>query len=249
MERFDIVVWIWMGIAVITFLVLLKVTAPYGRHTQPKWGPTIPNRLGWIIMELPSPIIFAVCFLGPLEKTAVSWIFFACWVGHYFHRSLIFPFRIKTAGKRMPLVIVLSAIFFNGVNASTNGLHFGYFGHAYPIDWCYDLRFIIGMLFFSAGMAINIWSDNILLNLRKPGETGYRIPTGGLFKYISCPNHFGEMMEWIGFAIATWSLPALAFAIWTVANLLPRALEHHRWYKAKFSEYPAERRAVIPGLL
>ena len=31
---------------------------------------------------------------------------------------------------------------------------------------------------FLVGMAINIHSDHILRNLRKPGETGYVIPRG-----------------------------------------------------------------------
>jgi hypothetical protein len=34
----------------------------------------------------------------------------------------------------------------------------------------------------------------------------------------------GEILEWIGFAIACQSLPAAAFAIYTFCNLFPRAL-------------------------
>jgi 3-oxo-5-alpha-steroid 4-dehydrogenase 1 len=41
--------------------------------------------------------------------------------------------------------------------------------------------------------------------LRKPGETGYKIPTGGLFDYITGANFFGEIVEWTGFAIASCS--------------------------------------------
>lgn len=44
-------------------------------------------------------------------------------------------------------------------------------------------------------------------------------------------------------------LPALAFALWTAANLIPRALWRHRWYRQTFSDYPPSRRAVIPGVL
>lgn len=77
-------------------------------------------------------------------------------------------------------------------------------------------------------MFINHKSDNILMTLRKPGETGYKIPTGFLYEYISCPNYFGEIMEWIGYAILGWNLPALAFAIFTFANIGPRAIAHHK---------------------
>ena len=102
---------------------------------------------------------------------------------------------------------------------------------------------------FVTGVIINLQSDHILISLRKGNEKGYKIPYGGLFKYISCPNHFGEMVEWIGFAIMAWSLPAFSFALWTIANLLPRAMSHHRWYKAYFEDYPKGRRAAIPFLV
>ena len=108
---------------------------------------------------------------------------------------------------------------------------------------------MIGALIFLSGFFINLQSDQILISLRKGEERGYKIPHGGLFKYISCPNHFGEMIEWIGFAIMAWSLPAFSFALWTVANLLPRARSHHRWYGEYFDDYPKDRKAVVPFLI
>jgi hypothetical protein len=35
----------------------------------------------------------------------------------------------------------------------------------------------------------------------------------------------------------------------TSANLVPRAIAHHRWYRETFPEYPPERKAVLPLLL
>ena len=88
-----------------------------------------------------------------------------------------------------------------------------------------------------------------IVGLRKPGEAHYSIPHGGFYRYVSCPNYLGEIVEWIGWAILTWSLAGLAFAVFTIANLLPRALAIHRWYRKEFSDYPATRKAVIPFLL
>ena len=99
------------------------------------------------------------------------------------------------------------------------------------------------------GVIINFQSDTILMKLRRPGETGHKVPAGGLFRWVSCPNYFGELVEWSGFALATWSLAGLAFAVWGAANLIPRALANHRWYRETFADYPSERRALIPGLL
>jgi hypothetical protein len=46
-----------------------------------------------------------------------------------------------------------------------------------------------------------------------------------------------------------WNLPALSFAVWTAANLIPRAISHHAWYRRTFADYPRDRRAVIPAVL
>ena len=48
--------------------------------------------------------------------------------------------------------------------------------------------------------------------------------------------------------ISNQALAGWAFAVFTIANLAPRALTHHKWYRAQFPDYPPERRALIPGL-
>ena len=63
---------------------------------------------------------------------------------------------------------------------------------------------------------------------------------------MSCPNYLGEIVEWCGWALATWSLAGLAFALYTAATLRPRALNHHSWYRQRFPDYPPERRALVP---
>ncbi|KJH48701.1 3-oxo-5-alpha-steroid 4-dehydrogenase [Dictyocaulus viviparus] len=106
-----------------------------------------------------------------------------------------------------------------------------------------------GLLLFVTGMFINITSDSILRNLRGPGETGYKIPRGGLFEYVSGANFFGEIVEWIGFAVMSKSLPSIAFAFFSVCNIGPRAIHHHQWYLEKFPNYPKDRKAIIPFVL
>jgi len=148
----------------------------------------------------------------------------------------------------MPLTIAASGFVFNVVNSYLNATWIGRFG-AYSAAWLGDSRFVIGASVFVAGYVINRRSDAILRNLRKPGETGYKIPQGGLYGWVSCPNYFGELAIWTGWTIATWSLAGLSFAVFTAANLVPRALANHRWYKDTFADYPSERRAVLPYIL
>jgi len=188
----------------------------------------------------------ALYFWGPGEKSFPTDFFASLWLLHYFNRTLVFPLRTKTKGKKMPLVIVISAVLFNGVNGFINGYYFGFMSPYYDSTWYSDYRFILGLLLFLVGLIINWSSDNILINIRRKSSDGYRIPRGGLFNLVSCPNHFGEMLEWTGFAILTWSVPAFSFALWTWVNLIPRALDHHKWYHEKFPDYPKERKAVIP---
>ena len=250
MTALNIVAIAWTLLALAIVPTQFRVTAPYGRHARTDWGPMISNQLGWCLMELVSLVMFAGLFLaGPSVKTAPMWVFFALWTAHYANRSLIFPWRTHTQGKSIPVAIVGSAAVFNIVNAGLNGLYFGWFGDAYPTAWLTDPRFIVGLLIFATGAAINLWSDNRLIGLRAGGRQGYTIPRGGLFERVSCPNHMGEIIQWWGFALMCWNLPALSFAIWTAANLIPRAVSHHAWYRRAFPDYPPNRRAVIPALL
>lgn len=240
----------WIILACVVFIILMFITAPYGRHTSGRWGTTIPNRAGWILMEIPALVLFLLfIIMGRAEKNAVLWIITSLFTLHYIHRSLIYPLRIKTRGKRMPLLIALMAVFFNTANSSINGYYLGTIQDQYSHGWMTDPRFILGALLFLAGMTINILADEYLIHLRKNRANGYQIPYGGLFNKISCPNFFGEILEWFGFALLCWSLPALSFFVWTVSNLVPRALDHHRWYKKQFPDYPANRKAVFPYLL
>lgn len=107
-------------------------------------------------------------------------------------------------------------------------------------------RFAGGLVVFLSGMYANLWSDNMLMGLKKEGG-GYTIPKGGLFELVSCPNYFGEILEWLGWALMTWSWAGFGFFIYTCANLVPRAGANHKWYLDKFGEdYPKNRKAVIP---
>jgi protein-S-isoprenylcysteine O-methyltransferase Ste14 len=238
-----------IGVGVVTFLVLFFITAPYGRHTRGGWGPTLSNRLGWLIMESPAALAFAGIYaVGKHATEPVPLVLCALWLTHYVHRAFIFPFRLRSAKKPMPISVMSMAIVFNGINAYLNARWISDLG-SYGTDWLRDPRFVAGVIAFVGGMAMNIQSDNILFALRKPGESGYRIPEGGAYRWVTSPNYLGELIEWAGWAMATWSLAGLSFFLFTFANLVPRAIAHHRWYRETFPEYPKSRRAVIPWLV
>lgn len=248
-EQYTLFTWAWIALGIAVFIILNFITAPYGRHTKTTWGPLIDNKLGWFIMEFfLLVVLFYFILTGINEQSIVNIIITGLITIHYLDRSIIFPVRIQTKGKKMPLLIMIFALGFNLSNGFLFGYYLGNF-KVYTLNWLTTPQFIIGTLIFITGAVINKYADTILINLRKPNETGYKIPYGGLFKYVSCPNLFGEIVQWFGFAVLTWSLPGLAFFVWTFANLVPRAISHHKWYLSHFENYPKERKAVIPFIL
>lgn len=241
---------IWIVSAAAAFVALLRMPAPYGRHRSGKWGPTMPAAPGWLAMELPSPVILTYFVLqGGQTKTVVTWLFVALWWVHYVNRSIIYPLRIRHSESRIPVSVVAMGFAFHVFNGYIVGSFFGQYGPVYTTAWLSTPAFICGILLFFAGMWINLRSDGELIRQRRAAQGHYVIPRGGLFEYVSAPNYLGEIIEWCGFAVMTWSIAVLAFAIWTAANLVPRAISHHKWYLKTFDDYPENRKALVPYVI
>ena len=239
-------------VGLIVFFTLFFISAPYGRYRREGWGPEIDGRAGWVIMESISFFGFILFFLlGNWKQGGMPFVFLFLWMLHYFYRSFIFS-SLMRGGKKIPLSIAAFAIVFNSANSFIQGYYLYFLaGPAgkYSAEWLGKPQFIIGVLVFLTGYIIHIKSDQILRNLREPGEKEYKIPEGWLYRWVSCPNYLGEITEWIGWAILTWSLPGAVFALWTFFNLFPRAVSHHRWYRENFDDYPEIRKAVVPGII
>lgn len=249
-QMYFIVLYSFLGLAVITFISLLFMPAPYGRHARKGWGPLIPDKPAWLIMEAPASLLFLFYFLTADRTITLTLIvLLVFWQIHYFHRSFIFPFMLKSREK-VPLSIMIFSMIFNSVNTYIQGRWLYAFSpeSSYTTEWLADPRFIIGAAIFACGFAINKHADGVLRALWDPENPGYRIPYGGMYRFISCPNYFGEIMTWLGWAVMTWSLAGLFFVVWTAANLVPRARVHHAWYLKKFPDYPRERKAILPFL-
>lgn len=247
-----IIFWGFAAFAAVSFVSLQFVSAPYGRHLRDGWGPKINATFGWVVMEAPSPLMFLACWLvaEPARRySATGLLFLILWQTHYIYRTFIFPFRRRGGQREMPLSIALMSIVFNLANGYLNGRWIYTLGPERPLAWLTDPRFLVGLALFAFGYWINHQSDRILFDLRKSGTRGgggYSIPYGGFFRFVSCPNYFGELVEWTGWALCTFSPAGLAFALASAANLVPRARTHHRWYREKFADYPQERKAIVP---
>ncbi len=240
----------WFVLSAVTFVVLLGRTAPYGRHARDGWGRGLSPRLAWLLMEAPAAIVILAFAIPALRADghAQAWLLLALWELHYLQRAFVYPFRIRSP-RLVPFSVVSMAVFFNGMNGwlnargiTTYGPELGRVSLAHP-------RVVVGAALFLVGLVVNLHADARLFALPRGADGGYTIPRGGLFELVSCPNYLGELLEWTGFAIAAGSLAGLSFLAWTAANLVPRALAHHRWYRETFPCYPSGRRALVPYLL
>ena len=240
MSLFNIILIAVAVIAVIVFVSLYFVDAGYGKMISPKWGPTIPNKIGWCLMECPVFIVMLVLWATSEVKFSLPYlVFFLLFELHYFHRSFVFPFLLK--GKsRMPIAIMLMSIAFN----LTNGFIQGWWlfriapaeGYYCGAAWFKTFPFIAGVILFIAGMYINRQSDWIIRHLRKPGDTKHYLPKGGFYNYVTSANYFGEIVEWLGWAALTWSWAGFIFFIFTSANLVPRANSIYHRYEKEFAD-------------
>lgn len=236
MDFFTIFLWIMLAIAVIVFISLFFVDAGYGKFISPKWGYAIHNKLGWVLMEAPVAVLLVLFWMYSDRNTMlVPLIFLLFLETHYVHRAFIFPLLMRGSSK-MPLGIMFMGFFFNIANAFMQGYWIFYLApkEMYTDEWIKTPMFIVGSLLFVTGLFINVDSDRRIRNLRKPGDTKHYFPRGGMYKYVTSANYFGELVEWIGFAIATWSMPGAVFAIWTFANLAPRANAIYKKYNVEF---------------
>ena len=239
-------------IAIIVYIALFHVDAGYGKFFNPRWGPSIGNRAGWILMEAPAFIVMLIIYLASPARqmdSVAPLVFLLLFELHYFHRTFVFPFLLR-GNNSMPLSVILMGACFNGGNAVLQGYClFGTFAplpfEPRPDSWLHSIPFLSGLALFLFGMAINHHSDNVIRHLRAPGDTRHYLPDKGLYHYVTSANYLGEIVEWCGFALLTWSPSGLLFAVWTAANLAPRAARIYTHYQQEFplqmADHPRKR--------
>jgi 3-oxo-5-alpha-steroid 4-dehydrogenase 1 len=243
--------------AVGVFIISWFFPSPYGRFGSAKYGVSVGPRLGWFLMELPSTLSFLWFFShGPRRTEVVPLVFLCMWLIHYANRGFFFPFSIRHAkGHKASFSFMVISI--GWLVTSLHGyFHATYFTrlHVYTVDWLKDPRFIIGFIVYYVSYGLNLHCDAIIRNLRPQSEIdagvkSYRIPEGGLFRWVTNPSYLTELTAWAGFAICTWSLAGVFVLVVSLGNLVPRAFATQKWYRERFPDYPRERKVLIPYLL
>lgn len=235
------------------FLLRHGVVAPYGKHSNSNWGPSVNAKLAWFLFESPNLAWSLYVFMNKKDEvfdgSPANAILLSLYVIHYINRCCLYPIRISSKSQPVNIAIISSGFAFCSLNGFLQTMHYCSFS-SYPPYHHTSIKFIVGTAIWFLGFLINMNADGILRKLRNTPPTNvYKIPQGGLFNFVSGANFFGEILEWLGYAIASQSLAGWAFWVWVVANLVPRGLAHHEWYLAKFEDYPKQRKAVIPFIL
>ena len=242
------VLWAMAFMGLFVFVTLYFVDAGYGKFRSNKWGYSINNKLGWVLMECPAliPIAYTIVALTP---SALAILFMSLYALHYVYRSFIFPALLK-GNSKMPLAITAMGATFNFTNSTLLCASVVAFPKESYTDICSyadNWNFWLGIVLFFMGMYTHMKADYTIRNLRKPGDTNHYLPKGGLFDYVTSANYFGELLEWTGFAILLCNPAAWMFVWWTAANLVPRAHAINKKYRAEFgNEQVGKRKRVIP---
>lgn len=103
-----------------------------------------------------------------------------------------------------------------------------------------------GLALYGIGIAGNFYHHILLSRLRREGDREYRIPRGGLFELIVCPHYLFEIVEFLGIALVSQTLFAVAFVFGSALFLIGRSYATRNWYLSKFEDFPRHVKAILP---
>src|SRR5688572_29867647 len=212
-NSFDTILAIGFAFAAFTVLGSLFVQSPYGRFASDKMGINLNPKLGWWLMEIPATVVFLWFYVqGPRATEAMPLVLALIWMIHYGNRGWFFPLSIRVVPDKkssFSVTVMTMGMFVTAIHGYLNATWFSRLGTHLTNDWFTDPCFLLGVAVYYTGFFLIVQSESIVRNLRDPaklaaGETGYKIPYGGAYRWVSSPQYLGELTAWAGFAIMTW---------------------------------------------
>lgn len=184
-----------------------------------------------------------------------EYLFIGLWSVHFLRRTVEVLF-VHDYRRRMPLIESIGAPVYYWFFAFWTGV-------ALRHDNGYKQTFlpliVVGSIIFFLGEFGNSYCHFKLKAFRKERrqqsfseKSQHVIPHGFLFEFVSCPHYLCEIVSWIGFFIATWTLPSALFLLATILTLVTYSYKKHKAYQEEFNGtagkdlYPKNRKALIP---
>jgi very-long-chain enoyl-CoA reductase len=242
--------WTTGNIILYGFLALLALTvAPleYFGQTRMAYSKFRPMhgfsaRMGMFtlyFLPLLAVIISALSYLA--NPSTIQLVVFAAVAIHFSKRSLETLFLHKYSGPIGVFTTIMIAGYY-----SLAAYLIGYL-NLQPLQ-SMDIWFYAGVILFIIGVTGNFIHHKILADLRK-NALDYIIPSGGLFDFVVCPHYLFEIIIWVGIFLVSRHLVSLLVLIFVIGYLSARSIRTLKWYKERFSEFPAARKALIPFIL
>lgn len=221
-------------------------------------------QIGWttvFLAEYAGPLVIYLYVYGrpwifygetanaPVSQTVT--IAAACWTFHYAKRLFETLFVHRFSHGTMPVMNLFKNCSYYWLFTLYVAYHVNHPQFTSPSP----LQVYLSLAAFLVSEVGNLSVHVLLKDLRPPGTTVRKIPypTGNaltsLFNYVSCPNYTYEFFSWASFTVMTSCLPAGIFALAGLYQMSVWALGKHRNYKKEFSDYPKNRKAIIPFIL
>lgn len=234
-----------LGLGFAYFETTGKFNIPYSKFNK---GGSINIRLAAFLVYFFPLLTYAAFYLqAGAPRSPYHLALLAAFVLHFAKRCLesLFLHRFsKNIG--LPVLIVVS-LAYTSVAAQAGRIH----NMETPEGAGYALAsplLIIGALIMGLGESANLYHHYLLAHLRKDGEKGYRVPEGGLFRYVACPHYLAEIISWFGYALMSRQLGLYGTLFVFTCYLAARSRRTSAWYKENVAGYPAGRRSLVPGL-
>ncbi|KAI7894003.1 3-oxo-5-alpha-steroid 4-dehydrogenase-domain-containing protein [Mucor mucedo] len=199
----------------------------------------IPSLYGMLVIYVPS---FLVSIYILLYQSTTSHLFKISLMSflHYFKRVYEVLFLHKYSGQTVLKDCICISSSYVGYAVIVN-LFSRKVPHVTGWNEC------MGILLFVLGESINAYHHTLLRRLRSDGSTKYKIPEGGLFKFVWCPHYVGEIITFIGMVFMTQHFLVLLLQVASAAYLAVRAYNTRAWYQQTFKQIPI-RACLLPGV-
>ncbi|XXG42529.1 hypothetical protein AAC387_Pa01g2792 [Persea americana] len=207
-----------------------------------KEGIKLSSRAGMLLLYTPAFVAGAASLAFYPSPSLRFWLLSWALTIHFLKRVLEVLFVHKySGGMILDSAILISLSYFT---ATVNALYAQYLAEGTPEPQI-DLKYA-GIVVFLVGIAGNFYHHYLLSKLREKNDKGYKIPRGGLFNLVICPHYLFEILVFIGISCISQTVYASSFTIGTIGYLMGRSYATRKWYRTKFSNFPAEVKALIP---
>jgi hypothetical protein len=212
------------------------------RYSKFRTGEGISGRTGMFLLYF-APLcahLLATWLIWPVTNLPQQ-LLVAGIVFHFAKRCAESLFLHKYSGPIDVATVVQIAFFYTAISIAS-----AYFNQTTPATA--DGVVWLGTAVFLLGQAGNFYHHWLLARLRTQ-STGYFIPHGGWFRWVSCPHYTLELVAWLGLALITKEPFMYLTCIAMTGYLIARSLKAQAWYHERFPDYPRQRKAIIPFLI